>query len=180
MRRTRTITLASLLLAGIAAAQPNRVRLGSAKEEAGPAAASSPSCSDADTALARGLVYAFEAAPLEIRVIAIEDLALLGDPRALDPLSQLVLDPSPLIQAAALRAVSKFHAARAQEILENVVRSSFLHERLKLQAVEALMFQRTPTAREFLARVSTSTSFPYNVRKAAQKALEAWGPPPTN
>ncbi len=196
MRRTLCLLLAGFAL-GAAAQSPARAfaagskratkqtptSLFSAKEEdpafaSTPSAVDSPSC-DADSALARALLYAFEPAPIEIRVIAIEDLALLGDARALNALAQLLFDPNPVLQDAALKSISRFQTPRAEEILQNVVRHPQLSEKLKLQALNGLLFQRSPTSREFLARASVATSLSYSVREAAKKTLAQWGPPPS-
>lgn len=184
----RLFLLALLALALPAAAAPKRPAssLGSAKDEdpdfaPAPAPATAPqalACPDDDTALARGLVYAFTPAPLEIRVIAIEDLALLGDSLALNPLAQLIFDAQPAVQAAAIRAVSHFATPRAEEILSNVVRHPVLTDRLKLQAIQALVFQRTPTARELLAKLAASSASNPGLVVGARQALEDWGPPP--
>ena len=155
-------------------------QLGNAKEEepACPPAQPCPKSAEADTALARALLYAFEPAPDEIRVIAIEDLALLGDARALNPLATLVLDSSPSIQFAALRAVSHFQTPRAEEILENVVRHPRLPDLLKVKAVQALPFQASATAHEFLMESQNNIRLSAQVRSAARSGLQDWGSPP--
>src|SRR4051812_13159775 len=93
-------TVATLALAG-----PSRGgRLSRDDDEpVKPVPAAPPTVNDADASLLRGLLYATEPAPTEIRVIAVEDLGLIGDPRALNPLAQLLMDPNPAVQAAALR-----------------------------------------------------------------------------
>ena len=185
MQRAVLIALAALAFAASAAPKRSAASLGNAKDEdpdfaPRPEALASLSlgCADDDAALARGLAFAFEPAPVEIRVIAIEDLALLGDPRALNPLAALIFDSQQAVQGAALRAVSQFAAPRAEEILSNIVRHPALPERLKLQAVEALVFQRAPTARQMLASVAGSQNYTLGLRNAARQALDNWGPPP--
>src|SRR5262249_15324421 len=118
-----------------------------------------PSPSDADVALARGLLYAVEPAPPAIPGPAVGDIALLGDARALNLLAQLSFDANPAIQLTALKTITHFQAARAEEILANVVRHPQLAELLKVRALEGLVFQRSPTAREFLEEVSRQPRF---------------------
>ncbi|WNZ65115.1 HEAT repeat domain-containing protein [Myxococcus sp. MxC21-1] len=112
-----------LLLAGLLLATAPRAQ---ASPPPGPAPTppveAAPAPATDDTALLRGLLCAVRPAPEEIRAIAIEDLGLLGDARALDALATLLWDPNPRIQQAALRAVTLFQHARAEEILANVVR----------------------------------------------------------
>lgn len=142
-----------------------------------PSTTASESCGDPDRALGLALSYAFEQAPEEIRVIAIEDLGLLGDPRALDALAALVLDSNPRIQVAAVRAAASFNTLRATQILENVVRHPRLPMPLKEQALRSLPFHRRPRVRDFLAAVSKAPSYPLNLRKIAQESLAAFDPP---
>lgn len=144
-------------------------------------------CPEADRALLRAITWAFEPAPEEIRVLAVEDLGLLADERALDVLAGLLLDPNPRIGFAALRAVRSIQAPRAEEILQNVVRVPRLNELAKEQALEALAFQRTPSAREFLESVRDDREGRYGARLAshAKGVLQYWAdgappPPPRN
>ena len=158
--------------------------LGTPKEDEGEPAAPAhkgkcPTPSEADAALVRALLFSLEPAPTEIRVIAVGDLALLGDARALNPLAQLIFDTNPAVQTAALDAVSHFETPRAEEILSNVVRHPVVAERLKLQAIEALVLQRSPTSRELLERLGSSNAFGYALQSAARKAVQEWGPAPT-
>jgi hypothetical protein len=145
---------------------------------AGKASETAAASSEADTALVRAMLFAYEPAPQEIRVIAVEDLALLGDGRALNALAQLIFDVNPAVQSAAVRAVAQYQAPRAEEILCNVVRHPLLPEKIKLQAIEALVFQRSPTSREFLSRLTNTATFSYNLQNAARKALVDWGGEP--
>ncbi len=124
-----------------------------------------------DLALLRGLVWSFEPNPAEIRSIAIEDLGLLGDARALNPLAQLVVDPNPMVQVAALRAVALMRHPRAEEILCNVVRHPQLPEKLKLRALDWVVFQRTATSQTFLQQVSTGPSFSRALQNQAKLLL---------
>ncbi|WP_244222444.1 HEAT repeat domain-containing protein, partial [Corallococcus praedator] len=130
-----------------------------------------------DTALLRGLLWAAEPAPEEIRTLAIEDLALLGDPRALDPLAAFIWDPNPRIQQAALRAVALFQHRRAEEILGNVVRHPRLPDALKIQALGGLLYQRTPTARRSVQDVAADSRVGYAVQNAARSVAAQWDAP---
>ncbi|RKH99300.1 HEAT repeat domain-containing protein [Corallococcus sp. AB038B] len=128
----------------------------------------------ADQPLLRGLLWAAEPAPEEIRTLAIEDLALLGDPRALDPLAAFIWDPNPRIQQAALRAVALFQHRRAEEILGNVVRHPRLPDALKIQALGGLLYQRTPTARRVVQDVAADSRVGYAVQNAARSVASQW------
>ncbi len=156
-----------LLLTGLLLAAPT------ALAQEGPSALTSPTSQD--TALLRALIWASEPAPEEIRVIAIEDLALLGDPRALNPLAALLWDPNPRLQAAALRAIALFQHPRAEEILSNVVRHPRISDALKIQAVEGLLYQRTPTARATAEAASRAPNLPLAVQSAALAVVARWG-----
>ncbi|MBL9039867.1 MAG: HEAT repeat domain-containing protein [Archangium sp.] len=129
-----------------------------------------PSGPGADIALLRATLWAVEPAPLEIRVQAIEDLGLLGDPRVLNLLAQLVVDPNPAIARAALRGVSLLRHPRAEEILGNVVRHPSLPEPLKLQALELLPLQNTASAITTLTQV-VNGKYSWALQGAARKAL---------
>jgi hypothetical protein len=158
---------------------PPSMRLGSPKEEepAAPAGNRYPWATEADTALARAILFAVEPAPEEIRVSAVEDLAFLGDARALNVLAELIFDPNTNVQLAALRAVSHFQTPRAEEILENVVRHPRLPDLMKIKAVGALPFQASPTSREFLNDTATNGRWSAPVRAAARQALQDLQPP---
>lgn len=149
------------------------------EDAAGPptAAACPATCGDAERALAIGLVHAFEQGPEEIRVLAVEDLGLLGDPRALDAIATLVLDANPRVQAAAVRAASQFTTLRATQILENVVRHPRLPQELKEQALRALPFQRRPRVKAFLAAVANAAAYNPALRKIAREGHSAFDAP---
>jgi HEAT repeat protein len=134
-------------------------------------AAAQATTPDDDSAFARAIGFAFEPAPVEIRSLAIEDLALLHDPRALNPLAALIFDPQPLVQSAAVRAISRFQAPRAEEILANVARHPTLPERVRVLALESLVYQRTPGARETLNQFAQSSRFGFVLRDTARRAL---------
>jgi len=130
----------------------------------------------ADAALLRGLLWATEPNPEEIRIIAIEDLALLGDPRALNPLVALVWDPNPRIQAAALRAVALFQHPRAEEILSGVVRHPKFPDAMKIQALDGLLYQRTASARSTVEAAARDPRLPLAVQSAALNVAARWVP----
>lgn len=173
-RRPRAgFALASLLLALCAvgaSAQP--AALSDARLEE-----ITPARLEADVALARALVYAFEPAPDVIRTFAVEDLALLGDPRALEPLGHLTLDPSPDVQTAAVRALGRFDHPRALELLAELVERSPRPLPLKLEALAALRYQRSTRARTLLLRLSNARNVEPPLREAAQSLLSSWDPP---
>lgn len=148
--------------------------LGSAKDEepaTPPPPVAPPPISDADLGLLRALEYAFEPAPREIRVLAVEDLGLLQDPRALNALAHLIFDPDPEVALAAVRTVGHFRAPRAEEILGNVIRHPQLAHPLKTAAVHGLALQGTRGARDLLTELANSTNQPPPVRFAARDVL---------
>jgi HEAT repeat protein len=192
LSRVLAVGALSGLLGGAALAQqPNRrmkpaqtqpTPLGAAKDDEAasfqppPASGLTVTAEESDRALLRGLLFAYEPAPTEIRVLAIEDLALLGDARALNVLAQLILDPNPLVQQASVRAVRAFQTPRAEEILENVIRHPRIADPLKLYALQSLPFQRSATAREFLQLVSREEErFGAQLAQAARNALQRAG-----
>jgi hypothetical protein len=155
-------------------------QLGSPKEDEEPtpgAPAAGFQGSQEDSALLRGLLYAFEPAPEEIRVIAVEDLALLGDARALNALALLIFDPNTAVQTAAVRAVGQFQSPRAEEILENVVRHPRIPDPMKIRALQELPYQASKTCREFLNDAATSARMSASVRSAARQVLQDLQPP---
>ena len=114
---------------------------------------------DGDAALLRALLWVSEPAPEEIRALAVEDLGLLGDARALNTLALLVSDQSPAVRMAALRAVRSFSNPRAEEILVGAAQDPSLPETAKVYAVQSLAFVRTESARQFLDHVKDHPSF---------------------
>lgn len=164
---TRSVLLVVGLLASLALAAPPRrspAVLGSAREEA-PCPAPAP---DADAAFTRALLWAFEPAPLEVRTQAIEDLGLLGDARALNPLAQLALDANGVLARAALRAIATLRHPRAEEILANVVRHGAVHENNRLYALHMLPYQATWSALRAVRTLAEQASLPGPVRQAAR------------
>jgi HEAT repeat protein len=163
-----------LLLAGFLLAAPTALAQGAAAAPASPASAST-SPIGADAALLRAILWATQPAPEEIRTLAIEDLALLGDPRALGPLSALLWDPNPRVQQAVVRAVALFQHPLAEEILTSVVRSTRLPDALKIQALDGLLYQRTPSARATVETASRDPRLPLALQSAALNVAARWG-----
>jgi HEAT repeat protein len=133
-----------------------------------------------DTALLRALLWATRPAPEEVRALAIEDVGLLGDARALDPLASLMWDPNPRIQQAALRAVTLFQHPRAEEILGNVVRHPRMPDALKIQALNGLIFQRTATARRTVQDAALDARLTAAVQNAARTVASQWEAAPAS
>jgi HEAT repeat protein len=163
-----------LLLAGLLLAAPAVLAQGTAAAPA-PTASATGTFVGPDQALLRGILWATEPAPEEIRVIAIEDLALLGDPRALAPLSALLWDPNPRIQQAVVRTVALFQHPRAEQILSDVVRNARLPDALKIQALDGLLYQRTPSARATVEAASRDARLPVAIQSAALNVAARWG-----
>ena len=151
---TRRLLLLVVVRACVAwAAAPRGI--GSAKEdEPCPAPVGT---AEADLAILRGLQFAFEPAPIGVRVQAIEDLGFLQDARALNPLSVLTLDPNPPIAMAAIRAVGSIRHPRAEEILSNLVRHPTASTASRVAALKLIQFQNTPTALRFVYAVARQT-----------------------
>ena len=131
----------------------------------------------ADVALARALLAASEPAPEEIKILALEEIALLGDPRALNMLASFVFDPNPNLQAAAVKAIRSFQHPRAEEILANLVRHPKPPEALRLAALEALAFQRTASAAAIVKSISADTRLDRKLQDAARDLLPKMGAP---
>ena len=144
MARVLLLAAVTFSLAG-AAVPPRRgpVAIGSAKEDECPAVVET---AGRDVAYLRAVGFAFEPAPQEIRAQAIEDLGFLGDPRALNALAVLSLDPNPVLSRAAIRAVATIRHPRAEEILGNIVRHPTVPSANRQMALSLLPFQNTVTA----------------------------------
>ncbi len=168
------LVLALVLPAGAAHAQAKKAPKAAQPQKAAPEPAPSRTseCAEADVAVLRALSFMFEPAPREIRIIAVEDVALLGDARGLDPLAHMILDPDPLVAKAAVRAVGQFKHPRAEQILANVLRHPMLTVQLKIVAVRALPFQDTPSSRELLTELSSSEEQAPPVREAAVEMIQ--------
>jgi hypothetical protein len=189
MRRLPPLLFAALLVGAPVLAQSAKGKkpkppasTAPAKADEAPKAAAKacpecPACPEEDRALARALIVVFDPAPEEIRVLAVENLGLLGDPRALNVPAPLLLEPNPRISAAALRAIRAFQTPRAEEILQNVVRHPKMGEPAKAEALQALMFQRSATAREFLESVRDDRDgrFGAKLSTIARGVLQQWG-----
>ncbi len=139
-----------------------------------PAAVEPSAPSPDDTAVLRALLWAAKPAPEEVRAIAIEDVALLGDVRALDSLAILMWDPNPRIQQVTLRAVALFQHPRAEEILGNVVRHPRMPDALRIQALNGLIFQRTATARRTVEDAARDMRLTAPVQNAARTVATQW------
>ena len=150
------------------------LKLGSPKEDDLPSAPAATVLGTAGDALSlvTALSAAMEPTPSEIRAIAVEDLGMLDDPRALNALSNWVLDASPGVQRAALRAIGSIQHPRAEEILKGVVRRNTVSERMRMMAAELLLYQRTRSALAFLGSVKVSSWAPGSVKSVAQRVLE--------
>ena len=176
-RMPRLLSLLPLLaLPALAAPGPSpmmKKAIGSAKEDdpPPPPKPALPPRAGPDVALLRGLMWAFEPAPSEIRQLAIEDLGLLGDARALNALAQIATDPNPALARAAIRAVALIRHPRAEEILSNVVRHPMLAEPTKLLALELLPYQNTDSAIHFMQQISRTTTFATSLQYAARNTL---------
>ena len=169
--------LASLVVLGAFAASAAAPKaIGSAKEdEPCPVVAST---ADADLAILHGLQFAFEPAPIAVRVQAIEDLGFLQDARALNPLAVLTLDANPPIALAAVRAVGSIRHPRAEEILANLVRHPTASTASRTAALNLIQFQNTPTALRFVYAVARQTQGTPEVITLARKlALSLVEPP---
>jgi hypothetical protein len=170
MRLTLLLALLTSLTVG---AQPRRpgTSLGNSKDDEEPRRPALPATPGHDVGLLRAILFATEPNPMEVRTLAIEDLGLFGDARALNVLAQMVFDPNPAVWAAALRAIGAIRHPRAEEILSNVIRHPTLSEGHKLRALEYLPFQNTPGALRFIANVPRTPTVPLSVQNLARRIL---------
>lgn len=166
MTRLTVAALCALSWSALAAPPKRPNAIGSAKEDE-PCPAS-PTTGGVDVAYLRGIQWAFEPAPPEIRSQAIEDLGLLADARALNALAVLTLDAHPMIAKAAVRAVAAIRHPRAEEILANLVRHPSAPAVTKQQALTLLPFQNTPTALRFVHWFARQPTGPYQLLAAAR------------
>jgi HEAT repeat protein len=125
-----------------------------------------------DSALLRAILSAHAPAPQEIRVLAVEDLGLLGDPRALDVLGEFLRDGNPAVQAAALRAIRAYQHPRAEQLLVDLVRDPRAQEPLRVSAAEALAFQRSASAIAFLRSVRADPRYGPKLQNTARVVLD--------
>lgn len=165
-----------IALPALAGAGPKRPAslLGSGQEEPERAPPPAPApkplpTGPSEQAVLRAVLWAFEPAPLEVRVQAIEDLGLLGDPRALNPLAQLAIDPNASLSRAAVRAIASIRHPRAEEILRNVVHHPTALEPTKAYAMELVVFQNTSSALRLVNAVARATTYPGSVLAAARR-----------
>lgn len=167
----RSSAFALVLIGTAAGATPLSKRspsqLGGERDE--PAKSAPRPNAGADVALLRGLMWAFDPAPTEIRVQAIEDLGLLGDVRALNGLAHLSLDANPSVSRAAIRAIGAMRTSRAEEILRNIVLHPGVTESSKAYAMELLPMQNTTSALRFVRQVASSSTYPGAVLAAARR-----------
>ena len=177
MTRLAVAALCSLSLTAAAVPAKRGLAIGSSREDE-PCPARGTATGGADLAFLRGLTWAFEPAPLEIRGQAIEDLGLLGDPRALNPLAALTLDANPAIAKAAVRAIGTLRHPRAEEILSNLVRHPTATLITKQLALSLLPYQNTATALRFIHAVAKQPTGSYELLQQA-RTLSAALPVPT-
>ncbi len=162
--------------AGPGPKKPASLLASGGQEDAEPAPVPAPAPKPLQTgaseaAVLRGVLWAFEPAPLEVRIQAIEDLGLLGDPRALNPLAQLAIDPNVSLSRAAVRAVGAIRHPRAEEILRNVVHHPAATEATKALAMELLVYQNTPSALRLVNTIARATNYPGAVLAAARRSV---------
>ena len=175
----RILFAALLCVSVIAFAAPPRrgpPAIGSSKEEE--PCPSSPGTAGPDLALLRGVSWAFEPTPPEIRTQAIEDLGFLGDARALNPLAALTLDPNAAIARAAVRAVATIRHPRAEEILANLVRHPSAPLPTKQYALSLIPFQNTATALRFVHATARLPNGPFELLNQARE-MTAYIPSPS-
>ena len=177
MTRLAVAALCAVSLTAVAAVPKRGVAIGSAKEDEECPVVKAVT-SGTDLAFLRGLTWAFEPAPLEIRGQAIEDLGLLGDPRALNPLAAMSLDANPAIARAAVRAVGNMRHPRAEEILANLVRHPTAPLATKQLALSLLPFQNTATALRFIHATARQPTGSYELLQQA-RTLSSALPVPT-
>lgn len=177
MIRFALAVLCSLSLTAAAAQARRGLAIGSSKEDE-PCPVRSTATGGADLAFLRGVTWAFEPAPLEIRGQAIEDLGLLGDARALNPLAAMTLDANPAIAKAAVRAIGTMRHPRAEEILSNLVRHPTAPIATKQLALSLLPFQNTATALRFIHGIAKQPTGSYELLQQA-RTLSAALPVPT-
>lgn len=177
MTRLTVAALCCFSLTATAAPAKRGAAIGSSKEDE-PCPAPKASTAGADLAFLRGLTWAFEPAPMEIRGQAIEDLGLLGDTRALNPLAAMSLDANPAIARAAVRAIGSMRHPRAEEILSNLVRHPTAPLPTKQVALALLPYQNTATALRFIHATARQPTGSYELLQAA-RALSAALPVPT-
>lgn len=168
----RPLLLASLLLSLHAAAQVP----GAPLPPGMPPLVAAPS--DADRALISASAAAVGPGPLEVRVLAVEDLGLLGDPRAVPLLRRLLLTElqGPL-QRAAVRALRALGSEACVSVLDEALRTNRLTHEGARELLASLPYLRWEMARAALVWAAANGST-YDLRAAAGAALARFDAPP--
>jgi HEAT repeat protein len=132
---------------------------------------------EADRAFVAAVQEAVRPAPVEVRVLAVEDLGLLGDPRATSLLRRLLFaERSVAIQRAAVRALRALGTAEAAQVLDEALRVQLPLE-VSTELVLALPYLRWTRARETLAWAAGAEG-PPALREVAFLSLARFDPPP--
>jgi hypothetical protein len=114
-----------------------------------------------------------EAAPAA-RVVRIEALAALGDPRVLPPLAYLARrDPEPSVRIAGFRALGAFRAPEVERAAESAIADRTEKPEVRAAAATALGAQHTLTAEEGLVAIVGNNDLPAPLRQAAVDSLLA-------
>lgn len=133
--------------------------------------------SDADRALIAASSAAVEPGPLEVRVLAVEDLGLLGDGRAVPLLRRLlVTEQHPALQRAAVKALRALGSPAAASVLDEALRTARLSLEGARELLSALPWLRWEQSRATLQWAAASAALP-ELRAAAQAALARFDPP---
>ena len=134
--------------------------------------------SDADRALLAASSAAVEPAPLEVRVLAVEELGLLGDGRTIPLLRRLlVAEQHPALQRAAVKALRALGTPAAASVLDEALRTARLSVEGAREVVSALPWLRWEQSRATLQWAAAHAASP-ELRAAAQAALARFDPPP--
>jgi len=86
------------------------------------------------------------------------------------------MDANPNVQLAALRAIAAIQHPRAEAILSNIVRHPTINERVKMSAIDALVFQNSPTSVAFLSFVGRGGNFHPALQQQARRVLQELPP----
>ncbi|MBM4380427.1 MAG: HEAT repeat domain-containing protein [Deltaproteobacteria bacterium] len=166
----RPLLLAPLLLTFHAAAQVPGATLGMPPLVAAP--------SDADRALISASSAAVGPGPLEIRVLSVEELGLLGDPRAVPLLRRVLLtETQGPLQRAAVRALRALGSEACVSVLDEALRTGRLTHEGARELIASLPYLRWEVARAALAWAAASGQT-YELRAAAEAALARFDAPP--
>jgi HEAT repeat protein len=115
-------------------------------------------------------------APVEIRIVAVEDLGLLGDARATSVLRRLLhSERNPAIQRAAVRALRALGTAEAVQVMDEALRVQLPAE-VSVELLVALPYLRWARARETLAWAASEEG-PPQLRDVALRSLARFDPP---